>query len=254
MTKPLPRKVLVALIAITAVGLVLRLVSSGSISPTGDEALNLLPGTLWEAIMRDLSFNPPGFRVLVWFVTLPSSSLLLGRLVSVVAGTLAIWLLFLVSRRLLTTSQSLLASAFLALHPWAIFHSQSLRSYSVFLFATLGVFWLAARVLEEESTNRRLAFSLGMAFLASVHYLAFLVLAPVLFVSLRRRGLRRTLLDAAPTVALYAVLLVVVMNAVGGKAESRQLTPDYQGLQVLWDFFHTAVATGGLAGLAGSLF
>jgi len=128
------------LVAILLLGFATRLYAIGAENLWLDEASSLL------AVQHDLAgvvqegaadVHPPVYYLLLHFWLVFGTSETALRLLSAMVGTLAIPLLYIVSRRLLDVRTSLTAALLLAMAPLHIWYSQEARSYA--LMATVGL-------------------------------------------------------------------------------------------------------------------
>lgn len=129
---------LAILIAITLIAGILRLYKLGDWSFWIDEVHSLRDGVLktpeqfWDS---GTSRYPLGFLLLRWIEPyLPSSGEGFWRLPFAFFGICAIPLLATVAKRVVGTGPALLAAFMLALSPWHLFWSQSVRAYTIVLF------------------------------------------------------------------------------------------------------------------------
>jgi len=105
------------------------------------------------------------------------------RFTSLWFGVLAVALLAGLGRRLLTLPAALLATLLLTISPYAIWHSQDARMYSMSLALTLASTWLMVLWLQRQ--RRRLAIAYVVVTLLSLHthyFAIFVIIAQNLFV------------------------------------------------------------------------
>lgn len=214
-TSPLPPAHLgsrLALAAITVVGLGLRARDAmRGVSP--EEAGDLRHGSAWKLwIDREIGVNPP---LLKWLVNLPFEcwdSLWFGRLLSVVCGTLAIVLTFAVARRVARGADSagLVAAGLLAVHADAIRNSAEFRPYGV--WQMVGALHLLAlfRLLDDRaSVSARRAVMVTAVLLPQLHYFGLPWIAALALVLAAQAGTRPLARLYAPAFLLVAPLLLV---------------------------------------------
>jgi mannosyltransferase len=123
--------------AITVLGFVLRVLHLGE-SLAGDEILSFvdihdrsLPEAVDELITNDIEYHPPLYFVLAWgSIKLGDPSVLI-RLPSLIGGTAAIPVLYLLGAQSVGKRAGLLAAAMLALSPFAVFFSVEARPYGL---------------------------------------------------------------------------------------------------------------------------
>ena len=130
-------------IAVTLVGLALRLYHLGAQSLWVDEAATYLSsaGSPWWVITQrqyDGSVPPLYFLLVNTALRFGDSEAAL-RAVSVVAGTASIPLLYAVARRWTGTATAVLSAAFFAISPFDVWFSQEARAYATLVLLSLGV-------------------------------------------------------------------------------------------------------------------
>lgn len=209
-------RALLVLITLAAFGLRARDALRG-VSP--EEAGDLRHGSAWSLwIDSEVGVNPP---LLKWIVNLPFEcwdSLWFGRVLSVIAGTVAVALTFFVARRVARGSDTagLLASALLAVHPDAIRNSAEFRPYGV--WQAVGALHLLAlfHLLDDRaSVHARRAVMTTAILLPQLHYFGVpwtLALAAVLAWAPDTRALAKLYV---PAFALVAPLLAVSLASPG---------------------------------------
>jgi hypothetical protein len=251
-----------AVVPVVILAAVLRAFTLDSQPLSGDEAMLLHPLGFAEILRFDLMFNPPLFRLLVQGALGLSPTVVAARLIPLCAGTGTVWLLYLLANRLLACrTTALTASLLLALHPWHILHSQSVRAFALMTFLTL-----LARIMRptaKSTTRKGSSGGAGRTMRGGryllVHSLALLTHYLSLFAILTDVGLlwksgRRHL-----AVALLAVPLIIGLTLAawlaGGVAEktARGSIGDHTaGFAYVLDLARCSYAPGGLA-LAASL-
>jgi hypothetical protein len=184
---------------ITLVGGLLRLYRYTALSLWFDEG-----GTIWFARLPwanvlgmgpTYDTHPPGYNVLIKLLSLVVPELIAGRLLSVVAGTLTIPVLYALARRLLPAPAALVASGVLAFAPVHLWYSQEARQYA--LMTLLVACSYLALVAFHQTLARRWAVAYALATLAAIYceYSAVYALAGqvVIFAYLTRVHRRRAL-------------------------------------------------------------
>ena len=173
------------LFSITLIGILLRLYRLGSHSFWLDEAdsvkivrviLGIDPSGNWS-----LQLSRPFYYLLLTPFYLLSQSEWSLRLVSAIAGILAILILYIFGSRVWNKRIGLLAALLLAVSPFHIYYSQELRSYTwVMLLSILG-FYFSCRALE--GNRNRDYFGMIAAFLTGI-YTHIYTLFPLVIVNL----------------------------------------------------------------------
>jgi uncharacterized membrane protein len=219
-----------ALLAITLIGLFLRLYQLSAQSVWYDEAFSIwiaqlsVPQLLQTQPQVDAS-PPLYYLFLHYWVTTFGDSEFAVRSLSVVFGVLAIPMTYLVGRRLFDREAGLVAALLLALSPFNIYYSQEARMYSMMVLLALLSMYFFLRLLQRRLLQRRdLALSAGYVFftglLVYTHYYGwFVVIAQnvyvlTLWLLLRERAfkLRVWVPLQAIVVALYVPWIPVLSN------------------------------------------
>jgi hypothetical protein len=126
-----------AVLSLILLALVLRVLCLPSQPVDADEAMHLHPRPAAEALTFDLMFNPPLYRAATATLCKIDRSVTAARLLPVAAGTLSVLLLYLLGARTVGMGPALLAAFLLAIHPWHIRHSQTLRCFALLTFLVL---------------------------------------------------------------------------------------------------------------------
>lgn len=142
-------------LALTIVGASLRLLGLGARPLWFDEAISTVYAQQDVATLLQLNAgdnHPPGYYLgLKFWLTIFGSGETALRLFSVLPGVAAIWLVWLIGRRLFAPNAKigLFATAFMALSPFQIYFSQEVRNYAIMEFAVLLAVWFWLRALEK---------------------------------------------------------------------------------------------------------
>lgn len=147
------------------------------------------------------------------------------RFPSVWFGVLAVALTLRLALRLgFRRATALLATLLLALSPYAVWHSQDARMYSMSMALTVAAVWLGVETLQRQRSRWGLAY-VAVAWLAlHTHYyaafalaaLTFFVATRALFVPNARSSLARWLMWQTIVAALYLPWLLSVAGIIGG--------------------------------------
>ncbi len=157
------------------------------------------------------------------------------RFLSAWFGLLAVALLYRLARRLkLSEPSSLLSAGLLALSPYALWHSQDARMYSMSLALTIASSWLALETVERPTWRRGLSYVAVTWLALNVHYFtSFVVLAQdawVLGSLLADRSRRAVLWRWLELQALLALLYVPWLIVAGNVLTSYEGTGESPGL------------------------
>lgn len=179
-----------ALLAVLLLAFTLRVFRLGYQELRGDEAfgyffsLNPLP----EIVRSTISLREPhpvaGYVVEKGWLALAGHSEFALRFASAWFAMLAVALLYRLARRLaMGRATAILAAALLAVSPYAIWHSQDSRMYSMSLALTLASTWLAVETVEGRGVVAGLGYVLVSWLALHTHYFAaFVLLAQNIFV------------------------------------------------------------------------
>ncbi len=266
-----------ALAALLLLALGLRLVGLNEHPVDADEAMHLHPRPAQEALTFDLMFNPPLFRVLTAAVAEVERTIPAARLLPAAAGTLSVLLLYLLGARLLGPQPGLLAAFLLAVHPWHIRHSQTIRCFAlltflVVLFELLGSSRtrLARGSSDLEGSRdasgdvdaplpeprrgfptRDVAEVVVLTLALLTHYLAFPFAAAhavrTFLTGSRRRAVSAAVATAVVSLGLLPFLIGGTERKLGGGA------PYEAGLAFLWSLARASLTPGGLSMAAALL-
>jgi len=207
--------------ALTTFALALRLALAGVQSLRLDESLSLkeaqLPlGTMVGNLFRWDVHPPLYYTFLHAWIWLAGTSVLALRLPSVIFGTAAVPLLYVVARRFTNERGATFAAAIGAASPFWIWHSDEARMYTLLLALALAALWRLFVAYERNRPRDWVVYGLVTGVSLYSHYFAILML-PVHAVWLllqrppRALVLRRWLPAVAGATALLAVWLVVMV-------------------------------------------
>lgn len=215
------KRVLAALIAILALGSVLRFCGLDAKSLWNDELSAWKRsgyGDLYTVINKGVrpGSHPPGYLTFLHVVQeyLGDSELSL-RLPSALGGVLSILVVFLVGLGLYSYKEGLIASTLMAVLWCPVYYSQQARPYSLLLLSTLSATYLWILVLESLSEKGSLprwpvfGYIVAAAVCSYVHHFGLYFIAlqaagAVLFLARRPRALLRIL-------AVYLIILVAYL-------------------------------------------
>ena len=223
--------------ALTAAGFAVRLAFADAQSFWLDETLSVaqagLPlGQLWE-FQLTRNVHVPGYHTLLHFWMLAFGTGEVGvRMLSVVLGTAAVPLMFLLGRRLLGERAGVVSAAVAAGAPFWVWHADEARMYPMMLTVGLAGMVLLLAALDHGGPRWWTAYALAIAVSTYTHYFMWLMppvhLAVVL---LRRPGWRRFLAWAGATAAGLATFLPWLylfvtrrLTAPGGQEFTNHLT------------------------------
>jgi hypothetical protein len=139
------------------------------------------------AALTAQDIHPPLYYALLhgWALLLGAGPVAL-RLLSVIAGSLTIPVLYLAARRMFTRRAALMAALLAAISPLAVFYSQEVRMYGLVALLSSGILLVAWRILgqrDSRALRRNLLFYvlLTTAALYTQYYAVFLPIGLTLF-------------------------------------------------------------------------
>lgn len=227
-------------LALTLLGLILRLLGLGSRPLWFDEIISVIYASQDVPTLIALNSgdnHPVGFYLtLKGWITLFGDSTTVVRLLAVGPGVVAIWLTWLIARRLFPSKPQigLVAVGLMAGSPFQIYFSQEVRNYSFLEMYVLAAIWFWLRGLEQNDwpdwIGLGLATALGLAFnLTTAFYLVPLGLFMLTGLGRywRNGRLLRFGLVLAGGGALASVVLLPKLNRLGAiKGNFWVPTPD----------------------------
>lgn len=180
--KTLSDKYIVALIAITLLGTILRLHSLASEAVWLDEAtsIRMANRNLLDIIFANSDFaHPPLYYSILHFVMMVSQSEFALRLPSAIFGSLSIPLIYLVGRSLIDQKTAITASFLLAISSFHIHYSQEGRSYALMLMLVLLTVYLFIQAYNKNDTKIWGIAAISAALLVYTHFFGFFVIAAI---------------------------------------------------------------------------
>lgn len=168
------------IVVITLLAFAVRVIGLGWQSLWYDEAFSLVVAgvewsTFWSALLAD-AVHPPGYYLLLRVgLALWGQSEFALRFTSLIAGTLAVPLIYQLGRRLGGWRWGMTAALLLALNPFAVWYAQEGRMYSLLLGLTAASSYAFWQLLKRFNWQSWIALTLVMAFGFITHYFAFIV-------------------------------------------------------------------------------
>ncbi len=168
------------LFIIVVVGFLLRIYKLGAQSLWLDEAIT---ASIAQQPMTAILFNnldglhPPLYHAFmhVWVVLFGTSEFSL-RFPSVLFGTIAIIIIYVVAKRVLNVPIARLSALLMAILPFQIAYSQEARMYTLFLMLSLLSVYFLIRALETKQSYSWILYALSTALLFYTHYYAIFTL------------------------------------------------------------------------------
>ena len=241
----LPRWAAPGLIVLLAFGL--RIFHLNYESVSGDEAFSITLtrdplGVMMHRLVQDLVHPPLHTLELRGWLKLCGFGLLQARVLSVIFGTLAVVVLYLLAEYLFDRRTALLSALLMATSQLAIMFSQEARPYAQMHFLALASAYLFLRALREERADYWWGFVGGCVLMIYTNYFGVLLIAALLLVAVvyrRRYRLRLwwVLAGGAVTLVLYTPWLAsgIVRRALQPGNVARQ-SADYAAVH-WWTIF-----------------
>jgi uncharacterized membrane protein len=201
------------------------------------QLLRLPFGELLRTI-PDSEGTPPLYYVLAWgWATIFGDSEAGLRSFSALLGTLAVVVVYLAGRELVSARAGLVASYLAAASPLLVWHAQDARAYSLLILLGGLSFLFFARVRRTAAPLDALGFGLASALALATHYFAvFLVLPEALLLLVTRRTRRLAVLPVA-AIAVVGAALVPLALAQRGNVSWISEVPRYRRLiEVIQEF------------------
>ncbi len=201
------------LFSLVLLGAAVRLYHVDGLSLWVDEGLTVLAARLpWTAVLgfgQTYSVHPPLYFVLVKLVSAIAPEDRAGRLVSVIAGTLTVPMLYALAKHLAGARAGLLAALVLAVSPLHVWYSQEARPYALVVFF-VALSYLALTIVARAG-RKRWSVMYGVAVVLALYTdeSALFALAPQVFLlAILARGSphQARLLGEAAILAVLAYL------------------------------------------------
>jgi uncharacterized membrane protein len=223
----------VALLAISVLGLFLRIYHLGKESLWGDEVYSFgvannanVFGIIKVAALYDN--HPPFYYIILHYggIKLFGTSEFAVRFPSLIFGVLAIPMIYLLGRRLFNEEVGLISALILAISPFNVEYSQEARMYSLLLFLALLSMYFFVRFLERDSRAVSVGYVLSTALMLYTHNFGlFVLVAQNLFVaglllrsSQHRSRLKQWILIQAITIIIFAPWISVLSRQVNSQS------------------------------------
>jgi 4-amino-4-deoxy-L-arabinose transferase-like glycosyltransferase len=168
-------------VSIVLLGLFLRLYRLNDQSLWDDEVFSVLASRLpisqmHPILVKDVVHPPLHYYVLHFWLALGGSPSVQSRLLSVIFGTLAIVVIYLLAKYLLDERTARLSTLLLAVSQISIQFSQEARPYAQVLFLSLCSSYLFIRALRERSTLFWWLAISSILLMVQTHYFGFFLL------------------------------------------------------------------------------
>jgi 4-amino-4-deoxy-L-arabinose transferase-like glycosyltransferase len=172
----------------------------------------MLYGTLTPTGAGAADIHPLGYYTLLWlWMQTFGQSLVATRLLSILAGTTTVFLVWLLARELFNEKIAFVASLFVALAPFQVHYSQEIRMYSFLALWLLLATYAYVRGAKGGGVRWWILFAVSAALAQYTHNLAGFYLVPLALTPLLRRdwkSLRSVVLAGMGALLLYLPWLI----------------------------------------------
>jgi len=195
------KKEIAVLLFIIFAGGILRLVHLGSNSLWNDEldswwrsSTTCFSTVINKVITSDM--HPPGYHSFLYFIEryIGDSEYVL-RFPSLIAGILAIYLIFLIGRLLYSSREGLISAAFMAFLWAPIYYSQEARMYSFLLLVSLVTVYFWIKIIQSTALNIKIfsAYIISAITVSYLHYfgLFFVILQCIAALLISKNEMKR---------------------------------------------------------------
>jgi uncharacterized membrane protein len=211
------------LLALTAIGLFLRMYNLGYNSLWLDEATTLMVSQasladIWQTSLSG-EFHPPLFHWITHIMLTFGQSEVILRLVPVIFGTLSIPVFYGIGKELRDRNVGILSATLLTVSSFGIFYSQEARAYSMVLFAFSLAVYFYLRALRTNEVADWVLFGFFSAVGVWTHYYALIGIGMIYLhaiIALRKKlkksvGEAKNLLISVGVMTLISLPLLVVV-------------------------------------------
>lgn len=190
--------------------LILRIISLNQ-SFWLDEAINVLAAKSYSFVdlvtqYSKADFHPPGWFIILWvWGRAFGFSEIAVRIPSVIFGVLTIWLVYLISKKLISREVGIISAILLAINPLHIYYSQEARMYSLAtLVVSINIF-LLIKVIKKEKLNLFLLILSNIGVLASDYIAYFIFPAQFVFLLIFKKEMLKKWLIALSSALLLGI-------------------------------------------------
>jgi len=190
---PRRRLALWLLLAVTLIGLLLRVYRINDQSVRTDEVFSItvsrLPwGEMADRLIEDFNHPPLHYYVMHGWFAAVGFGVFQSRMLSAVFGTLAIVMIFVLARYLFDTRTALLSAVLLAVSQLSVMYSQEARMYAqALLLAVCTVFSFVVAIRERRASAWWAFIVLGVLMTYTHYYSLLVVLSLLLYAATRHR-------------------------------------------------------------------
>ncbi len=198
-----------------------------------DEAINVLAVqhfSLWGLITEyaKSDFHPPLFFVILWgWTKLFGVGEIISRLPSVLFGTLTIYIVYLLGKKLHSVKLGLISALLVATNPLHIYYSQEARMYSLAaMVVTLNIL-LLCKIIKHEKVNIFFLVVSNLLVFAS-DYVAYLIFpAQLLFLILsgQKQVIKKWFIGFLTAILLWSIWTPVFLNQLMVGSQTSQNLP-----------------------------
>ena len=227
---------------ILLIGIVFRLISLNQ-SLWLDEAINTLAVRNYSLVdlitqYARADFHPPGWFIILWFWTkLFGYSEIAVRAPSVIFGVFAIYVTYLLGKKLVSKELGLVAGLLLAINPLHVYYSQEARMYAMATLAVLINIYFLSKLVKGEKLNLFFLIISNIFVLVSDYVAYFIFPAQLIFLLLYQKKLLKswfTALFSAVLLGIWWLPTFLGQFNVGGIASAN--LPSWKLINGAFDF------------------
>ena len=206
------RRIPFLLISIFIFSLTLRLASAHWDSLWTDEAMAIdFARASWDGLYQRLLYDasPPGSYLFfkAWLSIFENP--IFVRYLSALAGSLTVFAVFLLGRRLFNEKIGLLAAALLAVNPYHFYYSQEIRYQALLTFFLVLQMWAFVRLVDREDLGSTYLYALFTSVSAWIQYFfIFVVAAQICWIVCFKRKKFGLLLKSAYALSISATVFL----------------------------------------------
>ncbi|MDQ3438964.1 MAG: glycosyltransferase family 39 protein, partial [Planctomycetota bacterium] len=171
-------------------------------------------GTMMSSIKDDERIPPLHYWILHGWVRVFGHAEWSVRFPSALAGMGAVWVLYLLTKRLFGVGAALVAALLLAVAPYQIQYAQEARSYSLMVLTSLLSCWLFVRLLDKDRPKPRLEAGYVLAGAAAIYshlYAIFTLLAQAVTYALEWTRSEKSLLGMRRWVVMQIAITALFL-------------------------------------------
>ncbi len=195
------------------IGFIIRLINLNQ-SLWLDEAINIMAShdnSLWQMISQYAlaDFHPPGWFIILWVINhIFGYSEIVSRFPSLIFGTISIYLIYIVAKKIFNDRVGILSAVFLSINGLHIFYSQEARMYSFATCAVLLNIYFFLKLIKKENYSQFL-YAISAVLVLSSDYLSYLIFFPqfIYLFFYERQAIKRWVISLIPGAMVFLIWL-----------------------------------------------